>query len=99
MAYIIPRFPNRNLLFHELTPNQRQQVINDSVRLQYGRLQAFPTVLPRLHPHLACLYITDGQVPQLVVCQDWQDVLHFQNLTSFDDVHPEWFAMRDWNSL
>lgn len=92
------RFAPKNLLFHELPATARQEIVEKSVRITYGRLHAFPQ-LPRSYPHLVCLYVTDGRVPQLVACQDWQDVLHFQNIHSFDAMHPKWYAMRDWNAI
>lgn len=94
---ITPRFPPGNILFHELSTEAKQQLVGAAVRLQYGRLAEPPRQMSRKHPHLICIFVTDG-VPQVRVCRDWQDVLTLQSYPRFDDLSPEWFAIGDWHA-
>ena len=96
MAIIIPRFEPGYRLFHELPPRARERIKSDSVKIRDGRLLELPRVAPATHPWLACFFVTDRTVPQIVVFGPpggW-DVDHFQRMHRFEELDPEWFWIR-----
>lgn len=99
MTLIIPRFYPGPRLFHELSPKSRQRLIECSVRIGQGRLREMPIVSPSGYPWLGCLIVTDG-LPQLIICETWDDVSRFQGLFGFERrFSPEWYWLQNWTAI
>lgn len=104
MTLIVPRFPpdtqsRHYRFFHEMSPKARQHMIEQSVWIRGGRLDEMPQKSSGEYPWLACL-ITVDTVPQLIVCETWDDVCRFQTLFEFERrFTPEWYWIQNWAAI
>lgn len=99
MSLIIPRFAPGDRFYHELSPKARQHILKLSQWIGQGKLYEMPLKTSSDHPWLACLIVTDG-LPQLIVCETWDDLHRLQSLSDFEKrFSPEWYWVENWSAI